>query len=144
MEGSSPECHINERIRRQNEDQQLRRPCDVMINETSPRRLVHLRIDLAIDSPEQEAFENVKPYQKVVDEDNANDQGAKRGQSRDRFQRHLGNMRSFRDGNRGVTISGYEEVLHDRIEAPGDLVVQVERLEDVEGVKERRQAIKQI
>jgi hypothetical protein len=53
-------------------------------------------------------------------------------------------MRSFRDGNRGVTISGYEEVLHDRIEAPGDLVVQVERLEDVEGVKERRQAIKQI
>jgi hypothetical protein len=117
MEVSSPERHVDEWICRQNEDQQLRCPCDMMIDEAPPCRLVHLRIFFAIEFLEQEAFENIKPYQKVVDEDNTNDQSAKRGQARNRLQRYLGNMRPFRDG-RVVDGSRQEGVLHDRIEAP--------------------------
>lgn len=91
----------------------------MMIDETSPRCLVHLRVNLVIDPSEQEALENVEPYQEVVDEDNTNDQSTKRGQSRYCFQRHFGNVRSFGD-KRDVSVSGYDQVLHDRIEAPRD------------------------
>lgn len=81
FESSRAKSHIDEWIRRQNEDQQLRGPCDMMIDETSPCCLVHLRVYLAIGLLEQEAFKDVKTDYKVVDEDDADDQGTEWCQS---------------------------------------------------------------
>ena len=74
--------YIDKRVCRQNEDQQLGRSGDMVVDESSPCCLVHLRVDLAIRLPQQEAFEDVKPDDKVVDEDDTDDQGTEGCQSR--------------------------------------------------------------
>ena len=57
-----------------------------MIHEPSSCGLVHLGVDLAIDLREQETFEDIETYQKVIDEDDADNESAERGKARDRLQ----------------------------------------------------------
>ncbi len=77
MEGSGAKGNIDKWIGRNDKDQYFRRPCNMMIDETSPSCLVHRCVYLAIDLLEQEAFENIEADCEVVDEDDADDQGTK-------------------------------------------------------------------
>ena len=55
----------------------------MVIDEASPRGLVHFGVYLAIHLAEEEAFENVEADEKVEDEDDADDEGAERSERRD-------------------------------------------------------------
>lgn len=85
FEGGRSKSYIDERVRRQNEDQQLGRSGDMVVHETSPCCLIHLCVDFAIGLLQQEAFEDVEPDDKVVDEDDTDDQGTEGCQPRNRL-----------------------------------------------------------
>jgi len=67
----------------------------MMIDETSPCCLVHRCVYLAINLLEQETFENVEADYKVVDEDDADDQGTKGCQLGNGLQWYSVSMRPF-------------------------------------------------
>ena len=61
MESSISKRNVDEGIRSQDQDQYLGGTCNVVIDKTPPRILIHFGVDLAIDHFEEEAFENVEP-----------------------------------------------------------------------------------
>lgn len=80
MKVRRPKGDINEWVRGQEKNEDLGRPGDMVIDESPPRGLVHLDVDFAIELAEEKALQNVEAYDKVVDEYDADDQGAERGE----------------------------------------------------------------
>jgi hypothetical protein len=60
-----------------------------MIYESSPYGLVHLSVDLGIDFLEQETLERIVTYEEVIDQDDADNERAFRGKTRDRLERYM-------------------------------------------------------
>jgi len=93
MESGPSECHVDERVRCYDQDEDLGCSCYVVIYEPSPFRLIHLAVDLAIGLWEEETFKEIETDEEVIDEDDANNERAERGKTRDRLQRYMRNVR---------------------------------------------------
>ena len=121
MECCRTESHINERIRSHDENQNLGGSSNVMIYEPSPCCLVHSCIDVAVDSPQEEFFENVETDEEVHDKDDGEDETTERCESRYRLQRNLCHMRTIsRRHDECTVVFGPVEMLtvHSQIPVP--------------------------
>lgn len=90
----------------------------MVIYEPSPCHIVHLGADLAIDFSEQEALDDIVTYEEVIDEDNANNQRAERGKTRDRLERYMRDVRAVID-KRFVQLPRDHRDFHDQIDLSG-------------------------
>jgi hypothetical protein len=95
MESGTPKCDVDERISSQDQYQELRRSCDMMVDEASSHCFVHLCIYPPIQLLHEKALQYVKSYNEVVDEYDADYEGTERCQSGNRLQGDLGDMRSI-------------------------------------------------
>lgn len=90
-----------------------------MIYEPSPFALVHLGVGLAIDLLEQETFKDIETYEEVIDEDDADNERAKRGKTRDRLQRYMRNVGVVVIDKSFVQLSRDYRGFHDQVDRRG-------------------------
>ncbi len=65
MQSTTDEGDIDEWICSKNQNNQFSAAGDVMVDEAPPHRFIHLGVRLAIDSLQQETFEDVEAYYEV-------------------------------------------------------------------------------
>lgn len=95
MESGVPKCHVDEWICCNNQDQDLRGSCNMVIDKTPPRFFIHTAVYRAVAFFEEETFKYVEANDEVVDEDDADNQPAEGSQARYRFEGDFGDMRAF-------------------------------------------------
>ncbi len=110
MESRASECHVDEGIRCNHEDEDFGGTGYVVVDEASPRRLVHICVYFSIEPFQEKAFEHVEADSKVDYEDDADYQGAERGQNGDGLERHMHNVRAFQyvDGGGHVGLETFD------------------------------------
>jgi hypothetical protein len=71
MESGVPKGNVYKRICGHNQDQELGAACNMVVDETSSRGVVHAGIDFDIYFPQKEALEDIEADEEVIDEDDA-------------------------------------------------------------------------
>ena len=83
MKGRVAKSHGNKRVCGYDQNQDLRRTGDMVIEEASPRGVVGYGVLMSINPRQQEVFEDVEANNEVDDEDDGDDERAERRQIRD-------------------------------------------------------------